>query len=104
MWYDDNSDELSQPVGLKLPNAFGLYDIIGNVFELCNDWYSADYYRDTTVTLDPKGSTTSTNKVVRGGSWRAPSAIRSADRLSILPSQRDIAANVLGIHCVMKIK
>jgi formylglycine-generating enzyme required for sulfatase activity len=62
-WYEKNSNGTTHPVAQKLPNSFGLYDMSGNVQELCADW--SDYYVDT-LQIDPfmqKGS----NKITRGG-------------------------------------
>ena len=65
-WYINNNNYETKPVGLKFPNAFGLYDISGNVWEWCWDWYG-DYGKKK---LDnPVGSTSGTNLVDRGGSW-----------------------------------
>ena len=58
----------TQPVGLKSPNELGIYDMSGNVFEWCSDWY--DEYTGSTQT-DPTGPLTGVYRVVRGGSWNS---------------------------------
>lgn len=67
-WFKDNSSETTQPVGQKRPNAFGLYDIVGNVAEWVQDWYSHDYY-DGSPLADPQGPRTGSYRVYRGASW-----------------------------------
>ena len=72
-WYTaNNSPSGSKPVGTKLPNQLGLYDMSGNLFELCWDWYGSTYYQDCfdqgTVT-NPYGPTTVSGRVRRGGYW-----------------------------------
>ncbi|MBO7108037.1 MAG: SUMF1/EgtB/PvdO family nonheme iron enzyme, partial [Verrucomicrobia bacterium] len=65
-WYWYNSDKMTHPVGQKQPNAWGLYDMHGNVYEWCLDWFG-DY--PTSSVTDPTGPSTGSSRVVRGGSW-----------------------------------
>jgi len=89
-WYSSNSDRGPHPVGEKSPNAWGLYDMHGNAFEWCEDWYG-DY--PTGAVTDPTGPDSGTpvtgamgheypgHKVYRGGSWdHKPKQLRSAYR------------------------
>jgi formylglycine-generating enzyme required for sulfatase activity len=77
--------EPTKPVGSYPPNAWGLYDMHGNVWEWCSDWYDPDYYR-TSPQKDPTGPATGEKHVARGGS-RADYAreCRSANRLAVAP-------------------
>ena len=67
-WFSGNADEQTHPVGLKKPNGWGLYDMHGNVWEWCNDFYG--YYPDGAVT-DPQGLLSGSGRVLRGGSCRS---------------------------------
>jgi formylglycine-generating enzyme required for sulfatase activity len=69
-WTTTNSQERTHPVGAKLPNALGFYDMIGNAWEWTNDWYAADYYKACEMgATDPRGPGPSAFRVLRGGSW-----------------------------------
>ena len=65
-WYRDNSGSETHPVGRKRANAWGLHDMLGNVWEWTGDWY--DRYPSGSVT-DPQGPSTGSYRVIRGGSW-----------------------------------
>ena len=66
-WFGDNSGEKTHPVATKAPNALGIYDMTGNVFEWCLDWYGS--YKGAGTT-DPNGPAKGVDRVLRGGSWR----------------------------------
>lgn len=87
-WYQSNSGRSTQPVGQKHPNAFGLYDMHGNVWEWCADWYERDYYSKSPRD-DPNGPASDVSRVCRGGAWSmVPDENRSATRFHNLPYTR----------------
>ena len=97
-WYSDNADSATHPVGEKRPNAWGLYDMHGNVWEWCQDWhgeYSAD------ALTDPIGPEAGADRVIRGGSWSSDARIaRSAVRYALHPGSRN---DDLGFRCLSSV-
>ena len=67
-WYDGNSGNTTHAVGTKSPNELGIYDMSGNVWEWCQDWYSSNYYSNSPQ-RNPQGPTSGSYRVYRGGNW-----------------------------------
>ena len=84
-WYSENSGGKPHPIGGKTANAWGLYDMHGNMCEWCADWYDAGYYSKSPK-YDPTGAAIGSDRVVRGGHWNyGASECRSAGRLGYAP-------------------
>ena len=85
-WYEENSGDRTHPVGQKAPNAFGLHDMLGNVWEWVQDWYGD--YPGGAVT-DPRGPGSGSFRVLRGGSWSSVArSCRASDRYYNSPGTR----------------
>jgi formylglycine-generating enzyme required for sulfatase activity len=106
-WFKANSTRGSHPVGEKPANPWGLCDMVGNVYEWCNDYYQEDYYKES-PDHDPRGPARGQDRVVRGGCWNSkPDDLRSAYRNYETPAYTDIcfAKDIhgqVGFRCVRR--
>lgn len=100
-WHLDNSEEKTHPVGLKISNRLGIYDMTGLVWEWCSDFFSPLYYRQS-QRINPKGPASGTHRVMRGGSWSNPAhKMEVTDRFS---GPANMLSNCVGFRCVEDIK
>jgi formylglycine-generating enzyme required for sulfatase activity len=103
-WYADNASQKTHPVGKKKPNAWGLYDMHGNVAEWCNDTYDKNYYAKSPKE-NPHGPAEGDKYVLRGGAWNSkPDQLRSALRVGETPGFQDacFSRDAIGFRCVRK--
>ncbi|GJQ57905.1 MAG: formylglycine-generating enzyme family protein [Candidatus Scalindua sp. AMX11] len=91
-WFAHNSAKAgTQAVAWKKPNGLGLYDMMGNVWEWCSDWYDSDYYK-ISPEKDPEGPPEGSNRVIRGGGWKSkPEHLRTVNRNGFLPTSKKFA-------------
>ena len=97
-WYEDNSMEQTNKIGLKRKNELGIFDMSGNLWEWCSDWFDGDYYLYSPTT-DPTGPGYGYHRVLRGGSWRSTSqGCRVSCRFAANPNER---ASNCGLRVVL---
>ena len=93
---------LQTPAGVDMANGYGIYDMAGNVWEWCWDWYSSTYYGDASANNNPRGPTIGSFRVMRGGSWRSDANdLRCTVRYkNFAPLNAGSSLDDIGVRCV----
>jgi formylglycine-generating enzyme required for sulfatase activity len=101
-WFDENSKNTSHPVGQKKPNAWGLFDMHGNVWEYCQDWFAPEYYENS-PSDDPTGPASGSEHVSRGGCWAfSASCCCSSARIDF--RSRSGSSHYVGVRVALSIQ
>ena len=100
-WFTGNAAGNDPPVGVKKPNAWGLYDIHGYLWEWCTDTGS-ESYKDAPIDGSPRIDSKSKMRILRGGSWKDAADKLTSSYRSIVPA--DLKDDAVGLRCILVTK